>query len=86
MREADKIEKMIRDKMKAREFGRDQMRGIFAVLDLLREFKKTVPEEITGADEEAINRKIAEMFMPSNIDIQHKDHIYKETKKKGGKY
>lgn len=85
-READKIEKLIREKMKKREFDRSEVKGVIAVLDLLRDFKRNTPKSIEGVSEEEINKRIMEMFLPSDRDISYKDKIYRDTKKKGGKY
>lgn len=85
MREIDKFEKIIRDKMKGREFQRSEMIGIFKALDLIKEFRKNIPEEINGADEETINRKIAEMFMPDRKNINYKfygEDQYNDNRKK----
>ena len=85
MREIDKFEKEIRSKLKNREFERNQMRGVFAVLDMIKEFRKNVPQEITGATDEEINKAIMELFTPSEKILNHKacgEKQYYNTKNK----
>lgn len=72
MREIDKFEKEIRNKLKNREFERNQMRGVFVILDMIREFRKNVPQEITGASDDEINARIMELFTPSKTTLHHK--------------
>lgn len=72
MREIDKFEKEIRNKLKNREFERNQMRGVFVILDMIKEFRKNVPQEITGATDEEIEARIMELFTPSEKNINHK--------------
>ena len=71
-REIDKFEKEIRSKLKNREFQRNEMRGIFKVLDMIRDFRKNVPQEVTGATDEEIEARIMELFTPSEKSINHK--------------
>lgn len=85
MREIDKFEKEIRNKMKAREFQRSEMTGIFKVLDMIRDFRKNVPQEITGVSDEEIEAKIMELFTPSEKTMNHKafgEKQYCNTKNK----
>ena len=72
MREIDKFEKEIRLTLKQRKFDRSEMKGVFKILDMIKDFKRNVPEEITGATEEEINDAIMQLFMPSERDINHK--------------
>lgn len=71
-REIDKFEKEIRNKLKNREFERNQMRGVFAVLDMIKEFRKNTPQEITGATDEEIEARIMELFAPTQKNLNHK--------------
>lgn len=89
MREIDKFEKEIRNKLKNREFERNQMRGVFKVLDMIKEFKKNVPQEITGATDEEVEARIMELFTPSEITLNHKacgEKQYYNTKNKQFKF
>ena len=89
MREIDKFEKEIRSKLKNREFERNQMRGIFAVLDMIKEFRKNVPQEITGATDEEIEARIMELFTPSEKTINHKvcgEKQYFENRKRNKQF
>lgn len=72
MREIDKFEKEIRSKLKNREFQRNEMRGVFVILDMIREFRKNVPQEITGASDDEIEARIMELFTPGEKNLNHK--------------
>lgn len=85
MREIDKFEKEIRNKLKNREFERNEMRGVFAVLDMIKQFKKNVPQEITGVSNEEVEAMIKDLFTPSEKILNHKicgERQYYSTKNK----
>lgn len=85
MREIDKFEKVVRGKLKKREFNKNEMRGVFVILDMIKEFKKNVPQEITGATDEEINARIKDLFTPSETTLNHKafgEKQYYNTKTK----
>lgn len=68
----EQFEKEIRAKLKRRKFDRSEVRGVITVLELLKQFKKNNPENITGASDEEIESKIMELFLPSEKDVNHK--------------
>lgn len=85
-REIDKFEKEIRSKLKNREFQRNEMRGIFKVLDMIKEFRKNVPQEITGATDEEIEARIKDLFTPSETALNHKVYGEKQYNTKNKQF
>lgn len=66
------FEEEVRSKLKAREFDRAEVKGVIAVLEMMKVFKKNNGMSITGATEEEINERIMKLFIGNEKDVHNK--------------